>query len=317
MPKSPDAFRTISEVADWLDVQAHVLRFWESKFSQVKPIKRAGGRRYYRPNDMMLLGGIKKLLHEDGLTIKGVQKILREEGMGHVSDMSAPLDDQLIEGEDATVAPDTTIIEEETAVVLDFAPAEAEKAPAEDPVEAAEPEPTPEAPAADAAAPEPTPEAPATDAAAPVVEAEPVVEDASDLPDFVQQPLDADIEATETDNLPAAEDSTTAAEPLEAQPDEPVEDEQEITTEGPPEPEAETEAPAAEAPAPTPKPRIIDLPPLTPEAEIAAAPSTLTAAFRLPGLSAAQARDVEPLLEQLTALRDRMEGARQGRAPKG
>ena len=80
MAKSPDAFRTISEVADWLGVQAHVLRFWESKFSQVKPIKRAGGRRYYRPNDMLLLGGIKRLLHEDGLTIKGVQKMLREKG---------------------------------------------------------------------------------------------------------------------------------------------------------------------------------------------------------------------------------------------
>ncbi|MBW4708050.1 MerR family transcriptional regulator [Roseobacter sp. YSTF-M11] len=93
MPKSPDAFRTISEVADWLGVQAHVLRFWESKFSQVKPIKRAGGRRYYRPADMLLLGGIKKLLHDDGLTIKGVQKILREQGMSHVADQSQALDD--------------------------------------------------------------------------------------------------------------------------------------------------------------------------------------------------------------------------------
>jgi len=93
MPKSPDAFRTISEVAEWLGIQAHVLRFWESKFTQVKPIKRAGGRRYYRPNDMLLLGGIRQLLHEDGLTIKGVQKILREEGMGHVSSLSQPLDE--------------------------------------------------------------------------------------------------------------------------------------------------------------------------------------------------------------------------------
>ena len=59
MKKAPDAFRTISEVADWLDVQAHVLRFWESKFTQVKPVKRAGGRRYYRPADMLLIGGIK------------------------------------------------------------------------------------------------------------------------------------------------------------------------------------------------------------------------------------------------------------------
>ncbi|MDX1782040.1 MAG: MerR family transcriptional regulator [Thalassovita sp.] len=91
MAKSPDAFRTISEVADWLDRPAHVLRFWESKFSQVKPVKRAGGRRYYRPQDMLLLGGIKKLLHDDGMTIKGVQKLLREQGVQHVASLSQPL----------------------------------------------------------------------------------------------------------------------------------------------------------------------------------------------------------------------------------
>ncbi|WP_226780892.1 MerR family transcriptional regulator [Oceaniglobus trochenteri] len=83
--KSPDAFRTISEVAEWLDVPTHVLRFWESRFTQVKPVKRAGGRRYYRPADMELLGGIKRLLHDDGLTIRGVQKLLREEGIAHVA----------------------------------------------------------------------------------------------------------------------------------------------------------------------------------------------------------------------------------------
>ena len=87
MAKSRDAFRTISEVAAWLDTPAHVLRFWESKFTQVKPVKRAGGRRYYRPADMALLGGIKKLLHEDGMTIKGAQKILREQGVKHVSSL--------------------------------------------------------------------------------------------------------------------------------------------------------------------------------------------------------------------------------------
>ncbi len=92
MSKSPDAFRTISEVADWLDTQAHVLRFWESKFSQVKPIKRAGGRRYYRPQDMLLLGGIKHLLHDQGLTIKGAQQLLREKGVKHVSSLSQALD---------------------------------------------------------------------------------------------------------------------------------------------------------------------------------------------------------------------------------
>ena len=88
MGKSADAFRTISEVADWLEVPAHVLRFWESKFTQVKPVKRAGGRRYYRPADMRLLGGIKVLLHDEGFTIKGVQKVLRDEGVSHVAALS-------------------------------------------------------------------------------------------------------------------------------------------------------------------------------------------------------------------------------------
>lgn len=89
--KAADAFRTISEVSGWLDTPAHVLRFWESKFPQVKPVKRAGGRRYYRPEDMTLLGGIKALLHEQGMTIKGVQKLLREKGTRHVAAMSPPL----------------------------------------------------------------------------------------------------------------------------------------------------------------------------------------------------------------------------------
>ncbi|GAA3874731.1 MerR family transcriptional regulator [Celeribacter arenosi] len=92
MEKSPDAFRTISEVADWLETPAHVLRFWESRFSQVKPVKRAGGRRYYRPSDMALLGGIKKLLHDDGMTIRGVQKLLREQGVKHVASLSPEID---------------------------------------------------------------------------------------------------------------------------------------------------------------------------------------------------------------------------------
>ncbi|WP_232824844.1 MerR family transcriptional regulator [Primorskyibacter marinus] len=92
MSKSPDAFRTISEVAEWLETPAHVLRFWESKFTQVKPVKRAGGRRYYRPADMELIGGIKKLLHDDGMTIKGVQKILREQGVRKVSKLSQAID---------------------------------------------------------------------------------------------------------------------------------------------------------------------------------------------------------------------------------
>ncbi|WP_299626012.1 MerR family transcriptional regulator [uncultured Tateyamaria sp.] len=115
MSKSADAFRTISEVADWLGVQTHVLRFWESKFTQIKPVKRAGGRRYYRPADMLLLGGIRKLLHDDGLTIKGVQKILREEGMAHVADMSGPLDDETAAQIDGDLVAESDFVEAELA----------------------------------------------------------------------------------------------------------------------------------------------------------------------------------------------------------
>lgn len=78
--KSPDAFRTISEVADELDLPQHVLRFWETRFNQIKPLKRGGGRRYYRPDDVELLKGIRHLLYGEGYTIKGVQRILKEQG---------------------------------------------------------------------------------------------------------------------------------------------------------------------------------------------------------------------------------------------
>lgn len=107
MEKSPDAFRTISEVADHLETPAHVLRFWESRFPQIKPVKRAGGRRYYRPSDVALLAGIKRLLHDEGMTIRGVQKMLREQGVRQVaafgSDTAAleevfAVDERLLEG---------------------------------------------------------------------------------------------------------------------------------------------------------------------------------------------------------------------------
>ena len=86
MRKAADAFRTISEVAEELDVQKHVLRFWEIKFPQIKPLKRGGGRRYYRPADVELLRGIRAFLHSDGYTIKGVQKILRDQGVDAVKE---------------------------------------------------------------------------------------------------------------------------------------------------------------------------------------------------------------------------------------
>jgi DNA-binding transcriptional MerR regulator len=82
--KAPDAFRTISEVADELDLPQHVLRFWESRFREIKPMKRGGGRRYYRPDDVHLLCGIRHLLYGEGYTIRGVQRILREQGSNFV-----------------------------------------------------------------------------------------------------------------------------------------------------------------------------------------------------------------------------------------
>jgi len=88
--KSAQAFKTISEVASVLEVPQHVLRFWESKFSHVKPMKRGGGRRYYRPDDVHLLRGIRTLLYDDGFTIKGVQKVFRDRGVRFVIDTGRP-----------------------------------------------------------------------------------------------------------------------------------------------------------------------------------------------------------------------------------
>jgi DNA-binding transcriptional MerR regulator len=94
LDKAPDAFRTISEVADDLDIPQHVLRFWETRFSQIKPMKRSGGRRYYRPDDVDLLRGIRRLLYGEGYTIRGVQRILKENGIkavqGLVGSAAAP-----------------------------------------------------------------------------------------------------------------------------------------------------------------------------------------------------------------------------------
>ncbi len=85
MDKSPDAFRTISEAAEELDLPQHVLRFWETRFSTIKPLKRGGGRRYYRPEDVLLLKGIRHLLYDQGFTIKGVQRILKDQGVRYVA----------------------------------------------------------------------------------------------------------------------------------------------------------------------------------------------------------------------------------------
>ncbi len=118
--KSPEAFRTISEVALELDMPQHVLRFWESRFAQVRPIKRAGGRRYYRPEDVDLLRGIRTLLYREGFTIKGAQKVIRDKGLRYVQDLGrAAFADRapprVVEEELRPVRPALAVIERRTA----------------------------------------------------------------------------------------------------------------------------------------------------------------------------------------------------------
>ena len=211
MSKSPDAFRTISEVAEWLDTQAHVLRFWESKFTQVKPVKRAGGRRYYRPSDMMLLGGIKKLLHDDGMTIKGAQKLLREKGVKYVSGLSQPVDGEELEPVEEIIADIVHVeasAEPETAQVLAFQRTEETEAPVAD-----APEPSPE----DDPQPELTLEAEPEEAPAPVEDtvaddqAEETETEATDQPADSEPEIDSPSEPAET--VVAASDADLRTEP--------------------------------------------------------------------------------------------------------
>jgi DNA-binding transcriptional MerR regulator len=105
MEKAPDAFRTISEVADEVNVPQHVLRFWESRFAQIRPLKRGGGRRYYRPEDIDLLRGVRHLLYGEGYTIRGVQRILREEGLAFVQSVWRTDSRDLPEGDEADDEP--------------------------------------------------------------------------------------------------------------------------------------------------------------------------------------------------------------------
>ncbi|MEQ5828785.1 MerR family transcriptional regulator [Sulfitobacter sp. NFXS29] len=327
MVKSPDAFRTISEVADWLGIQAHVLRFWESKFTQVKPIKRAGGRRYYRPADMLLLGGIKKLLHDDGLTIKGVQKILREEGMTHVSSLSAPLDE--LDFAEPRPAPKPDIIRPETGVVLNFGGAKSDAAPeadvsgedAEEAEPAAEPdknalpveEPASAAKATPVTVPRRTPVPPADDH--PRATPDPLAPSDSATPDAPQ--LDEPAAEAEVEPAPA-EPILSEPEPSEPEPStnaslpdflkRPLASEPEQATDTAPDPAPGTaEAPRQEDELDdTPKPAIIDLPDFTPEADFPASPGLLSVGARVHRLP----RDVQPrvagLLLDLAELRARM-----------
>src|SRR5947209_8416568 len=111
MDKAPDAFRTISEVAQELDLPQHVLRFWETRFVQIKPMKRGGGRRYYRPDDVDLLRGIRHLLYGEGYTIRGVQRILKDEGIKFVQAVwrtGAPQPARTAEDEDGGEETSTT-----------------------------------------------------------------------------------------------------------------------------------------------------------------------------------------------------------------
>jgi DNA-binding transcriptional MerR regulator len=233
MGKSADAFRTISEVAEWLGIPTHVLRFWESKFSQVKPVKRAGGRRYYRPSDMLLLGGIKKLLHDDGMTIKGVQKILRKDGIASVAKHSQPLDD-VTAAEYSEAAENTSphsasptqeqITEFKSDSPPPLTPAGPEDEPASVPAPAPDPAPVP-APApepapAPAPAPEPAPvPAPAPEPApvpAPAPEPAPVPAPAPEpapVPAPAPEPAPVPAPAPRKISVPDDPDDTLAAKP--------------------------------------------------------------------------------------------------------
>ncbi|MDB5541701.1 MAG: MerR family transcriptional regulator [Devosia sp.] len=121
MDKSPDAFRTISEAADELDLPQHVLRFWETRFSTIKPLKRGGGRRYYRPEDVLLLKGIRHLLYDQGFTIKGVQRILKDQGIRYVIGIG--------EGRPIEALPQPADIEPEDDVPAESAPLAEDEAP--------------------------------------------------------------------------------------------------------------------------------------------------------------------------------------------
>jgi DNA-binding transcriptional MerR regulator len=277
MSKSADAFRTISEVAEWLDTPAHVLRFWESKFTQVKPIKRAGGRRYYRPADMRLLGGIKKLLHDDGMTIKGVQKILREQGIKHVSSLCEL---SLSEEEEADLADlDEAVEAEPVDTVVPFA--KPEHAMAEPVVEEEVSEETIEELAVGDDEPVATAEAEFVEPLAPVTEEADVA-----VAEFVEE-----------------------AAPSEPEPEPEVAREPEVTPAPPPEPQTALpgflqrsmadRVAAEETEVPTDVAEDIAAPAVAAPAE--PIPSALTHLARISRLSADQAAQISPILEQLKA----------------
>ena len=155
--KAPDAYRTISEVAEALDVPQHVLRFWETKFTQVKPLKRAGGRRYYRPDDVVLLQGIRQLLYGEGYTLRGVQRILREKGVRSVKAIG---DGQGEGAEGGPAASPAAAVEEVGTAAREASPPEpaqsSEPTQLSDPAMASGPSPAPE-PSRESGAPDAAP----------------------------------------------------------------------------------------------------------------------------------------------------------------
>ncbi|MEP4530382.1 MAG: MerR family transcriptional regulator [Paracoccaceae bacterium] len=327
MAKSPEAFRTISEVADWLGVQAHVLRFWESKFAQVKPVKRAGGRRYYRPADMLLLGGIKKLLHDDGMTIKGVQKLLREQGASYVADHSPSLDDLTMAQLDGEVA---GVGDAFKNTVLPFesrqsAEAPKEEVPADEPTDdiAAE-QPAAETTSDDVDDEKPSePEQPSITFASHAAQSEtPNVPEPEITDAALVEPA---AEIAEVEDLQNSEPTPVTLEPAPAAPELPPQAEPEST----PEPEIETAAQCEPEPEPEPNvvlpsfmhkrntetaapppkvPRIVDAPDGPSEDQIEVPPGLLARLSALNHVPAGKVDDFRAARSQLEALYTRLSG---------
>lgn len=309
MAKSADAFRTISEVAEWLGVQTHVLRFWESKFSQVRPVKRAGGRRYYRPADMLLLGGIRKLLHEDGLTIKGVQKVLREEGVPYVADLSQPLDALTTAEIDEDLAPGSAPEKVESAQaelpLQSFMPAPANpSAPPPIIAEAVEPAvPTSTNVQVDQVADtasEPMPSQEVPIAREPVETVPPASDPSTPVVPDEPEPEPESLQASETTPVPTPDDTITP--------------EPEAPDVHAPEPGPVVETPAEAAPpesgpapeAPAPVPHRIEAPDGPPHDEIHVNPGLLSRMTAAPHIDDNARAALPSLRSQLAQLRDRM-----------
>lgn len=286
MAKARDAFRTISEVSEVLDTPAHVLRFWESKFTQVKPVKRAGGRRYYRPEDVTLLGGIKTLLHDQGMTIKAVQALLRSEGVKHVQSLSAPLSEiemgDVVEhrpaagaSESVDAGPVDNVVPLQTR--QRDAPASTEKTEPADAAISAHEQSRVQATTDDSVVfgtemPPPTPIAPDSDAPEPTADRQ----DAS---------LRHDVEPEPVATAMPPPTAITAGSEAETQPDT-------ATDDAPPQPETPSLPDLIETDAEGPGPRFFDQWKATKDAHVMA-----------------QADRIAPLAQRLEALRDRMRHA--------